>query len=514
MRIAICHNAIAPGARADEQDVLVQVATVQEALQARGHTCDVVPVDLDLSSFFRRMQTRRPDVLFNLVESFSGSDRLASVAVAAMERAGIPLTGSAADVLWLSNDKVLAKERLHGAGLPTPEWFTARAAGSQSAGKLPPDSQYILKPIGEHASLGMDADAVVRPSSLAELRQRVVAHEAKLGVLCFAERFIPGREFNVSLLARAGGCEVLPLAEIDFSQFPPEMLRIVDYRAKWDPASFEFQNTPRRFLPSGVDAELAALLAQLAAACWELFDLRGYARVDFRVDEAGKPWILEINTNPCLSPDAGFAAALDRAGISTPEAVERIVADAFPGRMLPAERGALPSAAASPRPPAPAIVWRDDVRPEDSHAIRELVAATGFFNDAEIAIAQELVDERLAKGVASEYFFVLAELDQRIVGYASWGPIAGTQSSVDLYWIAVHPEFQKHGLGRQLLSRSEAAIAASGGRRVYIETSGREQYGSTRGFYTRCGYQLEAVLQDFYGPGDDKLIYVRDLGAS
>jgi D-alanine-D-alanine ligase len=76
---------------------------------------------------------------------------------------------------------------------------------------------------------------------------------------------------------------------------------------------------------------LLCQLAYLARECWHGFGLRGYARVDFRVDQEGNPWILEINANPCLSPDAGFAAALERAGISFPQAVERLLDDALSG---------------------------------------------------------------------------------------------------------------------------------------------------------------------------------------
>src|SRR5690606_34390114 len=95
----------------------------------------------------------------------------------------------------------------------------------------------------------------------------------------------------------------------------------------WDEESFEFGNTPRRFdFPSG-DQSLLRRLARLARQCWRLFGLRGYARVDFRVDRSGEPWILEINANPCLSPDAGFAAALAQAGIPFDSAVDRILSD-------------------------------------------------------------------------------------------------------------------------------------------------------------------------------------------
>src|SRR5208282_3020872 len=92
--------------------------------------------------------------------------------------------------------------------------------------------------------------------------------------------------------------------------------------------SFEYANTPRRFEFPAEDEPLLQVLTSMSRKCWQEFELRGYARVDFRVDNAGRPWVLEINTNPCISPDAGFMAAAVRAGLSIEEVVRRIIAEA------------------------------------------------------------------------------------------------------------------------------------------------------------------------------------------
>jgi GNAT superfamily N-acetyltransferase len=147
----------------------------------------------------------------------------------------------------------------------------------------------------------------------------------------------------------------------------------------------------------------------------------------------------------------------------------------------------------------------------DRERVAQLVAATGFFRDDEVAVAVELVEERLAKGAASGYHFVFAESDGATAGYACYGPIACTVWSYDLYWIAVDPAYQGRGLGRALVEESERLIRHAGGRRVYIETSGKPQYVPTRGFYERCGYALDVELAEFYGPGDSKVVYVKVL---
>jgi ribosomal protein S18 acetylase RimI-like enzyme len=155
--------------------------------------------------------------------------------------------------------------------------------------------------------------------------------------------------------------------------------------------------------------------------------------------------------------------------------------------------------------------FRYEVAPADRDAVRRIVESTGFFNPAEVDIAVELVDERLAEGPASGYHFVFAEREHQTHGYACYGHIDGTEASYDLFWIAVEASARRGGLGRRLLDESERLIREAGGQRIYIETSNRGQYAPTRAFYERCGYQLDAMLKDFYAPGDDKAIFVKAL---
>lgn len=156
------------------------------------------------------------------------------------------------------------------------------------------------------------------------------------------------------------------------------------------------------------------------------------------------------------------------------------------------------------------LTLREDARPADAAAVADLVADTGFFNEAEIAIARELVQERLAKGPASGYAFVFAESRQgggpTLAGYACYGPVPATVSSWALYWIAVAPAWQRRGAARLLLDRVQALVRAGGGERLYAETSSREQYAPTRAFYAACGFTERAFLPDHFAPGDGKLV--------
>lgn len=161
----------------------------------------------------------------------------------------------------------------------------------------------------------------------------------------------------------------------------------------------------------------------------------------------------------------------------------------------------------------PVYRWRRKASSGDPERVRRLIGATGFFSQEEIAVAVELVEERLLKGPASGYQFLFAERAGKLLGYTCFGRIPATQDSYDLYWIAVDPDSQGLGLGRQLLKRSENLIAAAGGRCIYIETSARAKYAPTREFYKRCAYQLQARLENFYAPGDDKLIFSKNLAS-
>jgi len=159
-------------------------------------------------------------------------------------------------------------------------------------------------------------------------------------------------------------------------------------------------------------------------------------------------------------------------------------------------------------PAKPAVALRAAPVTADLVAVRRIVESTGFFRADEVAIAVELVEERLQRGLAaSGYHFVLADRGGATVGYACYGPIPCTLTSWDLYWIAVDRACHGEGLGRLLLEAAERDIRAQGGKAVYIETSDKPQYEATRRFYAACGYRLEHVFADFYAPGDGKAVY-------
>lgn len=332
MRIAFLYNDPCEDPTFEAEEVDPAASPIVSALQNCGHDVTPLACTLDFAALRQKLLELNPDVAFNRVESLGGSDAMMGAIPMLLELLRIPYTGCSAEPQLATANKVVVKQRLLSAGLPTPAWATSSEGLLGGSGRNP--RRFIIKSTLEHASLELDGDSVVDVSSISKLQHEIQARESRFGRPFFGEEFIEGREFNLALF----GCgpTVLPPAEIDFSSFPVGKHRIVDYRAKCDDASFEYHHTPRRFDFPPSDSNMISRLIDCALDAWRLFRLLGYARVDFRCDQHGRPWILEINTNACLSPSAGFAGALAAAGISYEQGLQLILDDAI--QRAPQER--------------------------------------------------------------------------------------------------------------------------------------------------------------------------------
>ncbi|HEY3638121.1 MAG TPA: ATP-grasp domain-containing protein [Rhizomicrobium sp.] len=316
MRVLVLHSDVPADAPPDEQDTLATAECVAKALRECGHEV-VQGAFVPDPQLFDRMLLGT-DVVFNLVESVFGRGSLAGIAPAMLEQRGVCFTGTPSIAINSCADKPFTKRVLRAAGLPTPDWSEPPHWECISE-----DRQYVVKAAAEDSSVGLDDASVVRGGEA--LRARAGWSVAQHGGIWFAESYCPGREFNVSILETAAGPRVLPIAEIVFPDWQPDRPRLVGYAAKWDTHSEDSMATPRVFGIEKEEPELAQDIARLSLAAWNLFGLRGYARIDFRLDEESRPTILEINPNPCLEREAGFAAAAEKAGLSYANLVERIL---------------------------------------------------------------------------------------------------------------------------------------------------------------------------------------------
>jgi D-alanine-D-alanine ligase len=333
MRIAFLYNEATedPALAAEEEQPTL--SPVVSGLRRLGHEVSCVACTLDLASIRRRLLRARPEVAFNRVESLGGSDAMMAAIPLLLETMQIPYTGCSSEALAATASKVAVKQQLVRAGLPTPGWVTSdgrfHAADQKSRGRprAASKTRFILKSVYEHSSFQLGDESIIDAPPGAAVKRAIRRCEAKTGRPFFAEEFIEGREFNLSILGQRP--VVLPPAEIDFSELPPGKPHIVSRDAKCDASTFEFHHTPRRFdFPPG-DRALLNQLRVLAGGAAQLFNVRGYARVDFRCDESGQAWILEVNSNPCVSPNAGFMAAMERAGYPFDDALARLLDDAL-----------------------------------------------------------------------------------------------------------------------------------------------------------------------------------------
>ncbi|MGZ5488788.1 MAG: D-alanine--D-alanine ligase family protein [Candidatus Aminicenantales bacterium] len=310
--IAIVFNAYeprptAPGERLSEESVADMAQQAHDAVRTIGIGATLVPLQRSLLNFLGRVRELNPDALINLCEGYYGRPQWESNVAGIFELLGLSFTGNAAKTLAFCQDKFKAKAVLRAAGLPT------APAQVMYSGDEPLELRFplIVKPNSEDASLGIYPDSVVRDEESLRRQVRRCLDNYKQPVL--VEAFIDGREFNVSVMEN-GTLTPLPVSEIDFSAMPKDMPRILGYEAKWFEDNPLYQKTPP-VCPAPIDDELRTKLQGLAAAAFRVMGCRDYARVDFRMDAKGRPFILEVNPNPDISTNAGYARALKAAGI-------------------------------------------------------------------------------------------------------------------------------------------------------------------------------------------------------
>ncbi|MGC9022770.1 MAG: D-alanine--D-alanine ligase family protein, partial [Dissulfurimicrobium sp.] len=288
MRVAIIYNAVDGNCDPSELDVLDQAQTVGKALDVLGVTYAALPITKIFKDLMYGIERFRPDIVFNLVESVSGKDELHPNIAAVLELIGLPFTGSSARGLWLTTDKIIAKEIMQARGIPTPDFWTypedMRPYRVCRTGEWTADDHllacghdvrcrktggpWIVKPAAKDASIGIDEDAVFSSADdlMAGLSSRWKAPDAKPFLV---ERYIHGREFNISMLERPGGVECLPPAEIVFRNHPKGRPKILDWQAKWDTSALSYHNTVRSFDFTPEDLPLLEKLKALAKACWK-----------------------------------------------------------------------------------------------------------------------------------------------------------------------------------------------------------------------------------------------------
>jgi len=510
IEVLILHNIPAAGGYSEsDAGIIAEVDAVADSLRRLGFPHRAAGVNT-LAGVQRALASSPEAIVFNLVESLTDSPADANLVPALCKAAGKTSTGSDTPALLLTLDKSHSKSILSAAGLPCPAGICIQIGQPVDTSALAP-APWIVKPARSDAGEGIDAASVVH--EVERLEEAVHRVHQRCSQPAIVEQFLGGREFNVSLLQQGklsqqgGEIHVLPIAEIVFT-LPAGKPPIVDYAAKWLTDSEEYKNT-RRVVPAEVDTVLAEEIRRIALEAWRVLDCRDYVRVDMRTDDASRPFILEVNANPDISPDAGFAAALSAAAISYDEFVSRIVHNA--AERLAIEPVTEQAAGRSISPISSGVSIRRTTA-EHRNVLLKLVEATGFFRPDEVETAREVVNEAIKHGENGHYqSFTAIDADGSPAGWICYGSTPCTIGTFDIYWIAVEAGRQSRGIGSKLLFFAEDRIRKQGGRLAVAETSSQPRYEPTRRFYIRNGYALSARIPDFYAPDDDKLVYTKSL---
>lgn len=297
----------------------IVVDQVASALRKAEHEVSVLGVHGDVRKLITGLYRRKPDLVFNLLETFGGNLR-GDVAVAGLlDLVGLRFTGGGSGELYLRQDKGLAKKILAFDGILFPKFAVfSRDASLETGGNL--RMPLFVKPLRADASIGIGPDSLVHNAT--ELMKRVLAIHEQHGDSALAEEFIDGREFFVGILGNRDPL-ALPPIEVDFSGLPPGAPRVLDANAKWATRSAEYQGT--RSVLAKLPDELRARLQKVALDAYRALRVRDYGRVDLRLTESGEIYVLEVNANCYLEHASEFATAAAAAGIDYPTLIQRIV---------------------------------------------------------------------------------------------------------------------------------------------------------------------------------------------
>jgi D-alanine-D-alanine ligase len=312
MKVAILFDGASALGASPDMIILDTVEAVEAALAGVGYEAVRVPVNPD-ARWIERLRRARVDIAFNLCEGIDGVATAEPAVVGVLELLRIPYTGSASWTTAVCLRKHVVNDLLRGAGLPVPEFAVVRR-GHPLRVDVPFPA--ICKPAAEDASIGVEQRSVVRSARALSARLRAMQERWDEIVV---QRFIDGREVNVGIV----GDTVLPIAEIDFGAMPGNLWRIVTYRSKWDVGSDEDLGAAPR-CPAELPETLAAEIRRVTRVAWRAVGGAGYGRCDFRIDAEGRPWLLEVNANPDIAPDAGLARMARQVGMDYPALVLRL----------------------------------------------------------------------------------------------------------------------------------------------------------------------------------------------
>lgn len=308
---------------AESEHTVLEVAARQtQTLTEEGYRVNQLRIGNDPTVLWHEFNVRRPDVVFNLYEGKVDQPETESYVAGLMDWAGVPYTGCPFATLTIARAKHVAKYILKGAGVPTADFYVVNQLPAPECRLRFP---VIVKAALMDASVGMDQGSVCVDAQ--QLQKRVEYVLATYGAPVLVEEFVDGREFHVALM-ELPELRAMPPSETIFPKRGPGYWSIVTYEAKWKVGTPDYDETPPVF-PADLPPELAQTLSQHAERAYRLLGCRDYARVDFRMNAHGEPFVLEINPNPQICEDNSFTECFRSVHVTYREFIVRLVEQAL-----------------------------------------------------------------------------------------------------------------------------------------------------------------------------------------
>ncbi|MCW8805494.1 MAG: D-alanine--D-alanine ligase [Ignavibacteriaceae bacterium] len=290
-----------------EKNFLNELSKVEESLSKSFKEVKSLAVDRDVQKTINNINSFNPDVIYNFVESVEGISTYESSMAGLFELLGYEITGCSSITLGNCLHKARAKAILKSREILTPEYRTLKKTKRFTEKEIKLRYPLILKLMNEDASIGISEFSVVKNYS--ELRKQFSFLVETYSQDVILEEYIQGRELNVAIL----GGRVLPISEISFTGLPEEFPNIVTYDGKWTEGSVYYNHT-KPVVPAPLGERIKKKIQITAIASYDALNCRDYARIDIRLGNDGVPYVVEVNPNPDISSDSGFAraAAADR----------------------------------------------------------------------------------------------------------------------------------------------------------------------------------------------------------
>lgn len=326
LKVLALFDAIAP--TTIDQDLSAELKTadwkteanVLAALRELGHTTEHLAIFDDLDLLQQKLQSFEPDVIFNLADQFKNNRSFDQNIVSFLAMRGVPFTGCGSTGLTLCKHKAISKKILSYHRIHTPEFVTI-ARGKRVARPARLKFPILVKPLKEEASLGISQASFVETDE--QFKERVQFIHEKFDNDVIAEEYIEGRELYVSLMGNHR-LQAFPIRELVFQEVPPDEPKIATYKAKWDEEYRKRWGLQNRFA-EGLDAAVVARIEQVCKRIYRLLTIDGYARLDLRLNSRNEVHFIEANPNPMLAADEDFAQSAQKAGLSYPQLIERII---------------------------------------------------------------------------------------------------------------------------------------------------------------------------------------------